>query len=43
MSKENIDETLIFLMDELIAYNIDKNAIIHPKTIEARNYLLLNR
>ena len=43
MSKENIDETLIFLMDELIAYNIDKNAIIHPKTIEARNHLLLNR
>lgn len=41
LSKQNIDEASLFLMNESISYNIKKDAIIHPKTIEARNDLLL--
>lgn len=41
LSKQNIDEASLFLMNESINYNIKKDAIIHPKTIEARNDLLL--
>lgn len=43
LSKQNIDEASLFLMNESIDYNIKKDAIIHPKTIEARNDLLLNQ
>ena len=41
LSKQNIDEALIFLMNESINYKIKNNGLIHPKTIEARNDLLL--
>ena len=41
LSKQNIDEALIFLMNESISYKIKNNGLIHPKTIEARNDLLL--
>lgn len=42
LSKKNIDETLIFLMNEFITYNIKNEWLIHPETIKARNDLLLN-
>ena len=42
LSTQNIDETLIFLMNEFITYNIKNEWLIHPETINARNYILLN-
>lgn len=42
LSTQNIDETLIFLMNEFITYNVKNEWLIHPETIKARNYLLLN-
>lgn len=42
LSTQNIDETLIFLMDEFITYNVKNEWLIHPETINARNYILLN-
>lgn len=42
LSTQNIDETLIFLMNEFITYNVINEWLIHPETIDARNDLLLN-
>ena len=42
LSTQNIDEALIFLMNEFITYNIKNEWLIHPETINARNDLLLN-
>ena len=42
LSTQNIDEALIFLMNEFITYNIKNEWLIHPETIHARNDLLLN-
>lgn len=42
LSTQNIDETLIFLMNEFITYNVKNEWLIHPETINARNDLLLN-
>ena len=42
LSTKNIDETLIFLMNEFITYNVKNEWLIHPETIKARNDLLLN-
>ena len=42
LSTQNIDETLIFLMDEFITYNVKNEWLIHPETINARNDILLN-
>ncbi len=42
LSTQNIDETLIFLMNEFITYNVKNEWLIHPETIIARNDLLLN-
>ena len=41
LSKNDIDKALIFLMDESIIFNIEKEELVHPKTIEARNSLLI--
>lgn len=41
LSTQNIDEALIFLMNELITYNVKNEGLIHPETINARNDLLL--
>ena len=41
LSTQNIDETLIFLMNEFITYNVKNEWLIHPETIIARNDLLL--
>lgn len=43
LSTQNIDETLIFLMNEFITYNVKNEWLIHPETIIARNDLLLNQ
>lgn len=43
LSTQNIDETLIFLMNEFITYNVKNEWLIHPETINARNDLLLNQ
>ena len=43
LSTQNIDEALIFLMNEFITYNIKNEWLIHPETINARNDLLLNQ
>lgn len=42
LSTQNIDETLIFLMNEFITYNVKNEWLIHLETIKARNDLLLN-
>lgn len=42
LSTQNIDETLIFLMNEFITNNVKNEWLIHPETIKARNDLLLN-
>lgn len=42
LSTQNIDATLIFLMNEFITYNVINEWLIHPETIDARNDLLLN-
>lgn len=42
LSTQNIDETLIFLMNKFITYNVKNEWLIHPETIKARNDLLLN-
>ena len=43
LSKENLDEALLFLMNEFIVYSINNNIVIHPETLTARNYLLINK
>lgn len=42
LSKQDINGTLIFLMNESITYNVNNEWLIHPETIDARNYILLN-
>lgn len=42
LATQNIDETLIFLMNEFITNNVKNEWLIHPETINARNDLLLN-
>lgn len=43
LSKKDINETVLFLMDEFIEYNIKIGRVFHPETIKARNYLLLKK
>mgnify|MGYP003263460418 FL=1 len=43
LSKKDIDEAILFLMDEFIEYNIRIGRVFHPETIKARNYLLLKK
>lgn len=43
LSKKDIDEAILFLMDEFIEYNIRIRRVFHPETIKARNYLLLKK
>lgn len=42
LSTQNINEALIFLMNEFITYNVKNEWLIHPETINARNDILLN-
>ncbi|MFR7544657.1 MAG: bis(5'-nucleosyl)-tetraphosphatase (symmetrical) YqeK [Clostridia bacterium] len=43
LSKKDINETVLFLMDEFIEYNIKIGRVLHLETIKARNYLLLKK
>lgn len=43
LSKKDIDEAILFLMDEFIEYNIKIGRVLHLETIKARNYLLLKK
>lgn len=43
LSKKDIDEAILFLMDEFIEYNIRIGRVLHLETIKARNYLLLKK
>ena len=43
LSNENLDEAVIHMMDEGIKFNISKKDIIHPDSILARNYLIINK
>lgn len=40
LAYENIDDALLFVMDNTIKHVIDRKMYIHPNTIQARNYLL---
>lgn len=39
----DIDESVLQSLDRTIKYVISKGALIHPDTIEARNFLVLNK
>ena len=43
LAVQDIDKALIFIMNELIKYNVKNEWLIHPETINARNYVLLNK
>ena len=43
LSKQDLDKTIIFLMDEFIIYGIKNERIIHPCSVSARNYLLFTK
>lgn len=40
---EDIDKSLILAMEKTIIFLIEKNKLIHPDTIKARNYLITNK
>ena len=40
---ENIDKALISLIDESLIYTIQKNELIHPNSILARNYIIISK
>ena len=43
MAIENLDEALILALDSTIKYVIAKGKLLHPKTLNARNYILLKK
>lgn len=43
LSTQDIDKTVVFLINEFIIFHIKNDGIIHPETINARNDLLLNK
>ncbi len=42
LARYKLDSALLAAMDSGISYLLEKKEIIHPKTIEARNYYILN-
>ena len=38
---EDLDKTLIYAFDSTIKYVIEKGQMIHPDSIQGRNYLIL--
>ena len=40
LSKRGLDEALLFSLDHNLEFIISKEALIHPLTIEARNFLI---
>ena len=43
LANTDLEEALIFMMEENIKNNIQKNKLIHPDSIYARNYLMLQK
>ncbi len=43
MAFEDLDSSILMAMDNTILYLIELNKLIHPNTLEARNYLLEKR
>jgi len=43
LAYKDLDEALIYAMDNTIKYVIQKGWLIHPDTIEARNHIIKNR
>ena len=43
LANENLDEAIIYMIDEAIKVNINKKKLIHPDSILARNYLIINK
>jgi len=41
-SLENIDKAFILGLKQSIVFNAQKNKIIHPNTLSAWNYMLMN-
>ena len=42
-TSNNLDEILLTALSESIIFVVQKNALVHPATIEARNFLLLQK
>ncbi|MBQ7199478.1 MAG: HD domain-containing protein, partial [Selenomonadaceae bacterium] len=42
-TSDNLDEIILTALNESIIFVVQKNALVHPATIDARNYLLLNQ
>ena len=40
LAKNDLDEAILYSLDHNITYIIEKNDLIHPLTIDARNYLI---
>lgn len=41
-SKVNLDRALVNSIDSTIKYVLEKGSLLHPNTVEARNYILLH-
>lgn len=41
LAKENIDKAILYVLDFTIQKSVKKGVLIHPDTIELRNYLLI--
>ncbi len=42
-TSDNLDEIILTAMNESIIFVVQKNSLLHPDTIDARNFLLLKR
>ena len=42
-TSDNLDEIILTAMNESIIFVVKKNSLLHPDTIDARNFLLLKR
>lgn len=42
-TSNNLDEIILTAMNESIIFVTQKNSLLHPDTIDARNFLILNR
>lgn len=42
-TSNNLDEIILTALSESIIFVVQKNSLVHPATIDARNFLLLNK
>lgn len=42
-TSNNLDEVILTALDESIIFVVQKKSLVHPDTIDARNYLLLHK